>query len=629
MQFTNSLPNYSIGVAEIKKISDDLISKKKELYDSIASIPNENITFDSVVGAMAAFDNEAYVDYATVAFLQHEFSIECRMRPDVYKVVKALYDDKSKWENLCEEDKRLITKMELEYRREGLNLPEEEQKQLKSILQRISELSIKFSRNVNEGDANVLFTLEELSGLPQDFFENREKTTENSVESFVVTTKYPDLFAVLKFADKEETRKKLLLTDQTRCIENVSIIKELLGYSSHSEYILEDRMAKTISNVENFENDLIKLLEPLAKKELDTICGMKRDQLLKENKSDEPKIYSWDTHYYFRKLKEQLYNIDEEEIKQYFPMEQVTKGIFEIYQKMLGLTFTEVKDSNGWHEGSGNLVGYFWMDLFPRSGKYNHAACWPLRPGYSKKDGSRQYPISAIVANFTKPTSKKPSLLAHDEVVTYFHEFGHVMHNICSVTKWSKFHGTNVESDFVEAPSQMLENWCWDSKVLQSFGKHYISNMPIPESIVENLIKAKNINSGLFNLRQIFFGVFDITIHSSQSEDIDIVKIYSSLCTKICKVDVGDAKTWPVATFGHLMGGYDSSYYGYLWSLVFSADMFESRFKAAGIFNSKAGIDYRIEILKPGGSRDASVSLRSFLGREPNNKAFLKLIGVN
>ncbi|OMJ24533.1 Thimet oligopeptidase [Smittium culicis] len=661
----SNLPNFNISIEDINTKADELIAKGKAVHDQVASVPLDEISFDNVIVPLATYENESMVDYSAVTFLQHvstdknirdasmeaekkleDFHIESQMRRDVYKVIKALFQSKEKWQDRCSEDKRLLEKTERSYRRNGLDLPDEGLKKLMEIKKKMSELTIKFGRNISEGDAEVLFTLEELDGLPEDFINSKKKVTVDGVEKYTVTTKYPDLFAVLGMANRELTRKTLLMAEERRCKENIDILTEtvklrlqsakVLSYKTHAEYVLELKMAKEVGKVISFEKNLQSLLEPLAEKEIESLLEVK-----KENKfliSSSENIFSWDSKYYFRILKERLYNVDDEEVKQYFSISQVTTGLLETYQKMLGLTFTQVDNSTGWHKDAtlytvvdtktNDFVGHFWMDLHPREGKYNHAACWSLRPGYERADGTREYPISGIVANFSEPTANKPSLLKHNEVVTFFHEFGHVMHNICSKTKWSRLHGTNVETDFVEAPSQMLENWCWQPEVLQNFGKHYLTGEPIPEQLVHQLIKTKNLGAGLFNLRQIFFGLFDMAIHNTESEDIDINEIYSTLRKEICKIDVGEEKTWPSATFGHMMGGYDSGYYGYMWSDVFSADMFYSRFYKQGLFNEKSGIDYRNEILLPGGSRDAMESLVAFLGREPEMEPFLRSIGM-
>ena len=327
-------------------------------------------------------------------------------------------------------------------------------------------------------------------------------------------------------------------------------------------------------------------------------------------------------------------------MKQYFSLDSVTKGLLEIYQKMLGLTFTKVQDGNLWHQDvtmyevndteTGDFVGHFYMDLFPREGKYNHAACFPFRRGFAKPDGTRQYPVSAIVANFPKPTKNAPALLKHDDVTTYFHEFGHVMHNICSKVQFKLFSGTSVERDFVEAPSQMLENWCWEPEVLEKFAVHYQTNQPIPRDLVAKLVKSRHVGAGLSNLYQLFSGLFDMALHNTENTDIDTTKLYTQMREEITKLKTPSETIWrPLATFGHLMGGYDSAYYGYLWSLVFAADMFSSRFKKEGIDNEKTGLSYRKEILQPGGSKDANDLIYNFLGREPNDKAFLTKLGLD
>ncbi|OMH81869.1 Thimet oligopeptidase [Zancudomyces culisetae] len=540
------------------------------------------------------------------------------------------------------------------YKRVGMQLEKSERDKLKEIKKRLSELSIDFQENIIKDDGVIWFSKNELEGLPDDFFEGRtqKEDKEDGQVKYEVTTKYPDLFPVLRMAKNGETRRRLQVFEAQRCKENVKILEEavelrfeaakILGYKSHADFVLENKMAKTVANVEKFEKELRELLEPIAAKELEDMLELKRKDEGAKGANVDDCIYVWDFRYYLRLLKEKLYNVDEEKIKEYFAMENVVSGILSIYQEMLGLKFIQVDNSSGWHKDAQlfevynsedkSFVGHFWMDMHPREGKYTHAACWSLRPGFERADGSRQYPVSAIVANLSKPTPTRPSLLKHDELVTFFHEFGHLMHNICSQTKWSRFHGVEVERDFVEAPSQMLENWCWEPEVLQTFAKHYETNEPIPAEVVTKLVNAKNLGAGLLNLRQIFFGLFDLQLHSLTSSPkvnpIDIVKLYNDLRLQISNVHSGEEETWQVATFGHIMGGYDSGYYGYLWSEVFSADMFYSRFKVEGLKNKKTGYDYKNLVLGPGGSKDGMDILIDFLGREPNNVSFLKSIGI-
>jgi metallopeptidase MepB len=288
-------------------------------------------------------------------------------------------------------------------------------------------------------------------------------------------------------------------------------------------------------------------------------------------------------------------------------------------------------------EEGGSFVGYLYLDLHPRTGKYAHAANFSLQPGFLFPNGTRRYPATALVCNFSKPTASKPSLLKHDEVVTLFHELGHGIHDLAARTKYSRFHGTSVVRDFVEAPSQMLENWCWTPSQLKSLSKHYLTGESIPDDLIEKQISVKHVNDALFNLRQLHFGIFDMTVHTPKShaeaEDFKLSELYNELREQISGMKgpeaLGMKSDWAngQATFGHLIGGYDAGYYGYLSSQVYSTDMFYSVFKKNPM-DPKEGRRYRHMVLEKGGSQEEMKTLTDFLGRPPSTEAFYKELGL-
>ncbi|KXS14454.1 zincin [Gonapodya prolifera JEL478] len=663
----------------VETLADRLIADGKAVDDEIAVIPlgEAKADFSTVFEKMSAVENVMEASSANVHFWQYvsteksvreasmaadkkmrDFAVESGMREDVYlRVQEAFQSVKAKINTHGPEDIRFAEKVELDYRRNGLALPKDVREQLTVMKKRMSELSIAFSKNVNEDETSLLFTKEELEGMPEDYFAGLKKEDKDGKEFYRVTMKasvtagYPDIIPAMRMCRRESTRKALDFANTARCEANVENMTEmvnlrrrvanLMGYPNHAAFRLEVKMAKTPKEVTEFLDDLTARLIPYAEKELSVLLEIKRKEKEERREVYDGKINSWDFNYYNRMLLEKEYEVDDQAIKQYFSLSTVTDGMLDIYQEVLGLKCVEIPSAPTWHPDvrlievsdalSGEFIGQFYLDLFPRDNKYTHAACFGLVPGFVSKDGSRQHPVAAMVANFSKPTADKPSLLKHDEVVTYFHELGHVFHQMLALTKHARFHGTRVERDFVEAPSQMLENWCWQPEILHRLSKHHETGEHLPAAVVEKLVRAKNVNAGLLNLRQIFFGRFDMAIHTlsdEASEDaLDIKKLYLDLRESVTLIP-GQPETYGAATFGHLMGGYDAGYYGYLWSQVFSADMFMSRFKSEGILNPATGKSYRSEILRPGGSKDGMDMLVGFLGRRPEMDPFLVSLGL-
>ncbi|CAO3623993.1 unnamed protein product [Cunninghamella echinulata] len=449
----------------------------------------------------------------------------------------------------------------------------------------------------------------------------------------------------------ENTRKVHLTAFESRNRENIVLLEEaiklrrqcakILGYESHAAFVLEVKMAKEVNAVNKFLDDLKVKLHDAGLKELEVLKELKKKDKEGRGETFDGSFHPWDTSYYERILLESEYSLDQEEIKKYFSLENTIAKMLDIYERVLGLKFVKVPSEKAvvWHEDvelyecwdeaeDKHFSGYMYLDLFPRDAKYPHAACFPLHPSYLNANGERAPPIAAMVANFTKYTKTKPSLLKHEEVVTLFHELGHVMHHLCSRTKLARFHGTSVERDLVEAPSQMLENWCYDKQSLKLLSAHFETGEPIPDEMIDRIIKTKNVNAAIMNLRQLFFGIFDMNIHTSEDENLDTTKVYNALRKEVSLVDAPEGSCGQ-ASFGHLMGGYDAGYYGYLWSKVFSSDMYFSKFENDTL-SAETGYAYRKSILEKGSSFDGMTLLKDFLGREPSSEAFMREdIGIN
>ncbi|RVX67236.1 hypothetical protein B0A52_09273 [Exophiala mesophila] len=682
-------------LADSKKITDDIVAQIAEKDASFKNVllpmaHDENLQTLSahILGFYQSVSTDQTLrDASTEAEkLMDDFSIEAAMREDVFKLVDAAL---KRGEKLDPESQRLLEKEHKGYVRNGLNIPAGPQRdRFKEIKKRLSQLGIAFSKNLNEENGGLWFTAEELDGVPNDVISLLKKDG----NKYWLTFKYPDLFPALKYAKNSETRKKIFIANENKSNQNVPLFREaillrdeaarLLGYPNHAAFRIEDKMAKTPKTVDDFLGDLRGRLSQGGLDEIATLKELKKADLESRGEKFDGNYYLWDHRFYDRVMEERDYQLDQQLISEYFPLQTSIKGMLEIFETIFGLQFVEVvgedRDSISpsgkgddivWHEevqvfsvwddeseGSG-FIGYLYLDLFPRNGKYGHAANFNLQPGFIQENGTRRYPATALVCNFSKPTAKKPSLLKHDEVTTLFHELGHGIHDLVSRTTYSRFHGTNTVRDFVEAPSQMLENWCWTPSQLKSLSRHYSTLSPeyyaawqehagadvakpeehIPDDLIEKLIKTKNLNGALFNLRQLHFGIFDMTIHEPKDhaslEALNITETYNGLRKDISKIDgpevLGEGNGWGngQATFGHLMGGYDAGYYGYLSSQVYSTDMFYSVFKKDPM-NPTEGRRYRHKVLEKGGSQDEMTTLIDFLGREPKTDAFYEELGL-
>lgn len=629
------------------------VKLEKDLAALIA-IPQAERTFENtIMGYERAFDNygnalgmsgflsyvstdKKFRDAANDLQMQiSQYMVDVATRRDVYKAIREYTDTNPRLDPV---QAKLVKEMLIGFKNSGMDLNDADLEKFKALNKEKAEYIIKFDKNIQEYKDPLAVTKEQLQGLGEDYIQKLSKTDDGK---YLVTLDYPDYVPFMQNADDEQARKELEFKFNRRGgQENVELLEKtltlrreiarLLGYKNHAELRLEDRMAKNPKTVMAFLKDLQKKLKPLGKKEDKEMIAYKNSKTGKNSRT----LYSWESGYWSNKFRKENLELDSEKIKEYFPSQVVIDGMLDLFGGVFGITFEPV-DIPVWHpdvkafkikdKASGELVAYFYMDLYPREGKYKHAACFGLVEGEEKQDGTYQIPFVAIVANLNKPSGDTPSLLKHSEVETLFHEFGHVLHNALTKAKYSAFSGTSVSWDFVEAPSQMLERWAWDPQVLKKISKHYKTGEALPDDLIKRMIAAKNFGAGGMYLRQDFFAQYDMSLHTADTTP-DTTKLYFELTKKIRGLPLTKG-TIPQASFGHIMGGYDAGYYGYLWSEVIAEDFF-GEFKKNGIFNPETGLKFRREILEKGGTLDEEKMVENFLGRPADNKPFLKSIGL-
>jgi thimet oligopeptidase len=565
------------------------------------------------------------------------FGVEMIFRDDLNTAVNE-YAETDEAAALEGERARFLEFLLRDLRRAGHELDPEVRSEVKEKTQRLVELGVRFQNNIDEWSDHILVTHDELDGLPRSFAESLE--TDEETGKMKVTLDYPHLLPFTENAKRRDLREELSRKFNTQAVEvNRPIIEEAIqirdeiaqafGLPSWAHYQLEERMAKTPEAISEF---YASLLPPLTVQGMADVGEMAA--LLKAEAGDDT-VQVWDWRYFDTQQRKTDYGVDPFEVAAYFPLDSVLSGMFDLVQETFGLTFHEEDASEAWHPdvrlfsiadaASGEQLAHFYLDLFPREGKFGHAAEFPLILSRRLEDGSYQNPVCAMVANFTKPTKSAPSLLQHSEVETLFHEFGHVLHQNLGRTELTRFSGTNVERDFVEAPSQIMQHWVWRAEVLKKFARHHETGEPIPDALVDKLVEARQLNIAVHQLRQLQFGWLDQEIHKpGPSKDL-VRALKDAADISLLPHPEG---TFSLASFGHLMGGYDAAYYGYMWSEVFGDDMF-SVFEEGGATNPEVGMAYRREVLERGGSVDAEEILRKFLGREPDNKAFLNKLGIS
>lgn len=656
-----TLPTFETTPEAVKDTVEKTIAGGNAGLDAIGHLPAGAVTFQNTIRELddvnylvqGASDrlglieqtstNAAVRDAATDAIKQlSEWSVGTDYREDVYAAVKAYAGTQPALEG---EDKKLFEETLRDYRRAGLALPKDQRAAVEKLRQELTVMETDFENNVTKATQTLKFTKAELEGVPEDFLSQQGIKTGDDEYSLKANITFHYLM-VEDNARREETRKRMLVAQCNLAREaNIPLLQKILvhrdevarrlGYASYADYATETRMVKNAATAITFLENLKQGLQPKFDAEREEFRQMK----VRETGDAKARVCVWDWRYFANQLKKTKYNVDAEQLRVYFPYQRVLDGMFTIYQRIFGLKFERVEAPYKWigdlqlytvsDAKTGQPLGLFYLDMYPREGKYNHFAEFGITEGKLLPDGRYQRPVCALVCNFPPPQPDKPSLLSHDEVETIFHEFGHAMHTILTQAKYSRFSGTSVPQDFVEAPSQMLENWPWDKTVLDSFAADYRDpNKKISQAILAQLKASRLATMGMYYRRQLSFGLMDLALHTQihATNADDVLPLSNRVLGEVALPMPPDSAF--VAYFGHITG-YGAGYYGYAWADAIAADMATVFEKSPdGYFDKTAGMRMRSEIYAVGDSRDINISIEKFLGRPRSLEPFLKKIGV-
>ena len=624
---------YNYSNISLEKLEEDLKNTIEECKDLVSNIKSsENIDLSNFnelestiydLSGRIAFMGDVHPDEKIRDFGNEadskiqNLALEIFKDQDLYEKFKEI-----ETKNLDEESKTFYRDLEIDFKDAGHGLSDEKKDRLTEIEKKLIDLSISFSENIAKDKTEVMFLEDELKGLSQNELKNLKKNN----DSFVITMAYPDINAVMENCSVRKTREIVWKAFNNRAVkENSPILEEavqlrnekalLFGFKTWAEYRLQNRMAKSPKNVASMYESLIPKLQKAAEVE--------KIELAIDN-IETSDITPWDIRYFISKERSKVSSIENSELKKFFYIHDVKTEMFKVCEEVFDLHIKPESNETAWHEDvelwslwekNGQQLAYFYLDLYPREGKFTHAAVFDISSGGSSR---QELPICSMVANFPNPNTGD-GLMTFDEVETLFHEFGHVLHNGIGKSKYTRFVGANCEWDFVEAPSQIMEHWVWKVECMKRISTHIESGESLSEEICEKLNKSKNIGVSLLTLRQVSFGLADQHLHGENFKDslLEIEHAAQKVTTITYPKDINH-----LAAFGHLLGGYDAAYYGYLWAEIIGDDLF-SRFENEGVLSNSVGVDYKNKILKPGGTVPAENMVQDFLGRKWNDEAFL------
>ncbi len=656
------LPAFETSPEELKTSMHEVIAEANRRLDAVAGLSDDALSFATTIRELDDLGypanlaaNRIYLIKETHPDAQmretatdlikefQDWAVGLDYREDVYRSVRAYADTDP---SLAGEDQRLFEDTLRDYRRAGLDLPPEARAEVEQLRKDLSRVSTDFDANITNATAKLTFTRDELDGLPDDFLNQDDLLDESGNYELEASVTW-HFVTVMENARSEATRKRMKVARYSLAADqNIKLLNEILrlrtlianklGYASWADYKTETKMAGNGATAIAFLKDLNSGLDGKLADELESYRAIKVEETGDANTT----LKVWDWRYYANQLKKRKYEVDTEQLRAFFPYQRALNGMFKTYEHIFGLTFARIEAPYKWVDDlqlylvsdseSNEPLGTFYLDMFPRKGKFNHFAQFGLIDGKRHANGDYQRPCVALICNFPSPSDDKPSLLSHNEVETLFHEFGHALHSLLTQANYSRFSGTSVPRDFVEAPSQMLENWIWDQDVLDTFAADYRDeSKKIPADIIERLKEARLATIGTFYKRQLSFGLLDLELHSVSDPNAvpDVLEVSNRIIADVFLPS--PEGTAFVAGFGHLTG-YDAGYYGYAWADAIAADLatvFEESPKR--YFDAEAGRRLRDEIYAPGDSRDVNESIEKFLGRPRSNKPFLKSIGIN
>jgi len=650
------LPAFKQGVKEAKADIDAIVNCPEEptFENTIEALEFSGRTLDKVASIfynlLEADSTEGLENIAEqVSPMMTEVSMYSSLNEKLFEKIKAVYEKREKL-GLEPDQLKLVEDTYKSFSRNGANLSPEDKKVYSKLAEELSLMNLQFGKNAlaaTNAYQLVLTDEADLAGLPSLVIDGAASLAkEKGVEGWAFDLSYPSYGPFLKYSTRRDLRKEMYLAYNTRAVggesDNLELcrkiaaqrlkIASILGYGTYAEYALENRMAKTQQTVENFLSELLAPSLPAAKNEVAEITAY-----AKENGFEDTELMPWDFSYWSEKYKDAKYSVNDEQLKPYFKLENCIDAVLGLAGRLYGLQFNERNDIPGYNkdvkvfdvtDATGRHMALFYADFFPRASKRNGAWMTEFR-GQSIRGGEELRPFISIVTNFTKPTETSPSLITHDELTTFLHEFGHALHGMLAEGRYGSQTGTSVSRDFVELPSQIMENWGYEPEYLNTFAKHYETGDVIPTELIDKIVEAKNYLAAYYQVRQLHFGLLDMAWHTMTEvpEELD-TKAFEKNALASSSVIYTCPETCISTAFSHIFnGGYSAGYYSYKWAEVLEADAF-SLFKEKGIFNTEVSESFRENILSKGSSEDEAVLYRKFRGHDPETSALLVKLGI-